>query len=167
MIHGKYLGQGEDLTAVKKIRNEVFSGTGYNLREELDSLALNVIVDTDEYSAVSCGKEENCAKDETAKKSAETVFAATGRLLLDIENDRFYADNICVLKEYRRRHYGEFVLRMLADKACECMAEFLWAEVSVNTAKPFFKKMFFEEYEGNLMRARLEDFKVCCHNKDN
>lgn len=164
MIHGKYIGQGEDLTAVKKIRDEVFNETEYNFHEELDELAINVIVDTDECIDEfrnTTSQNESC--EETEMTKAVRTYAACGRLVLDIENDRFYADNICVLKEYRRKHYGEFILRMLADKANECRAEYLWADISESCAKPFFEKMFFKEYEGNLMRAKLEDFHGCCH----
>ena len=164
MIHGKYIGQGEDLTAVKKIRAEVFDGTEYDLHEEFDDLSINVIADTDESIADVRNKtdiDDSSAENEELKDGR--IYAACGRLVLDIENDRFYADNICVLKEYRGRHYAEFVLRMLADKANECMAEYLWTDVSKSAAKPFFEKMFFKEYEGNLMRAKLEDFHGCCH----
>ena len=184
MIHGKYLGQGADLADVKKIRNAVFGGSGYDTHEELDAMAVNVIADCDEEN-ISANTEKNDRNsdndDRMQKVDSEKILltnkgcsiengkccekynVAAGRLVLDLENDRFYVDNICVLEEFRAKKYGEFVLRMLADKASQCRAEFIWADVSGSDAKGFFEKMLFEEYEGDLMRAEIKKFQGCCH----
>lgn len=141
MVHGRYIGQGEDITEAVKIRQEVFENSDYDTREDLDNMALTVIMDED------------------------GVPVGTARLVLDLIEDRFYADNICVKKEYRGKKYGDFLIRMLADKAAECMATDIWSEVP-ESAKGFFEKEFFIE-EGKtarltIMKAELAKFRSCC-----
>lgn len=143
MIHGKYIGQGEDLTVVKELREQVFTDGNlpYDLHEELDPMALNAVVDE------------------------EGIPVGTARLMLDLEAERFYVDNLCILEPYRGKQYGEFALRMLADKSDQCKAVEIWAEVP-DFAKGFFEKFFFEpvgKSDGlTLMKAPLSAFQKCC-----
>ena len=144
MIHGKYIGQGGDLSEVKALREEIF-GSGmaesYDLHEEADPMALNAVIDED-------GKN-----------------VGTGRLVFDIIEDKFYVDNIGILEEYRGKQYGEFTLRMLADKADQCLAKEIWAEVP-KSAENFFKRLFFKPLGNNgdmiTMNAQIADFHTCC-----
>lgn len=144
MIHGKYVGQGEDLSEVIKIRSAVFEEEvlkEYDLHEEYDPMALNAFVDV------------------------EGTPVGAGRLVLNLEEDRFYVDDLCILAPFRGNQYGEFTLRMLADKAEQCNATELWAKVP-DFASGFFRRFFFKEVGKEnalaLMKAQLTDFHTCC-----
>lgn len=146
MIHGKYLNQGEDLTAVLKLRREIF-GVGEDAR---DPEAINVLVSL-EKDASDSGIPIGC-----------------GRLNFDLENFRFMIDSLGILEDFRRNGYGEFALRTLVDKVNQCGAEQVYIEKDLlksEEAKKFFEKMFFapSEEDESLLSAKIDSFHTCCH----
>ena len=110
MIQGKWILPGSpEFDTADNIMNTVFTEeiNSYNdyLHKELDSMANHVIVlDTDTKN-----------------------IAGYGRVTYDLEN--FVIDNFCVLKEYRGNFYGDFVVRMLVDKAIQCSADAIYCSV--------------------------------------
>lgn len=150
MIEGKFIHADQDLTEVFRIRREVFCEE-QNISEdeefdELDQKALHVIISE---------KQEN---------------VAVGRLVM-IE-DYFKIGRIAVLKKFRGMHYGDFVVRMLVDKAFQLGAK----EVHVGAqtyAIGFYEKIGFtvegEEYmESGLPHVPMKLVRGslctgCCH----
>lgn len=98
LIQGKLLSAKDNLKDVFEIRREVFVkelGISEQMEfDEKDRFAIHAIA----YL------EEN-----------HTIPVATGRLYFD--GDTCYLEKLAVLKEYRNRQYGEFILRMLLNKA--------------------------------------------------
>lgn len=122
LVKGKFLTNKDDLSEVFKIREEVFcseQGIAKELeRDALDNGAIHVLVN-DHGSNV-----------------------ATGRLL-NI-NGVHYIGRVAVRKEERGKYYGDFVVRMLVDKAFRNGAQ----EVRIEAQKPtipFYKKIGFIE----------------------
>lgn len=133
MIEGKYLSYGDDLDEVFKIRKEVFQ-VEQQVSEEierdaLDQEAIHVLV----YSG---------------KKAV-----ATGRILYD--GNEYKIGRIAVLKEERGKEYGDFVVRLLVDKAFVSGAK----EVLLGAQKQvigFYEKIGFEVYGEPYMDAGIE-----------
>ncbi len=132
-ITGKYILSGlGDLTDVFAIRDKVFveeQGIPYELEHD----------DKDSEAIFALAFEEG----EDFKKPV-----ATGRLLFLEEN--FKIGKIATLKEYRGMGYGDFVVRMLIDKAFTMGAKQIFVDAQV-TAVDFYKKIGFrnigEEFE--------------------
>lgn len=96
MIEGKYLyGANDDLSDIFAIRREVFvKEMGIREQEEFDgydTMAIHGIISV-------AGKK-----------------LGTGRLLYD--GDQYRISHVCILKEERGKKYGDFLVRMLIDKA--------------------------------------------------
>lgn len=95
MIEGKYLSGNDDLTEIYRLREEVFQkelGFPAELeRDGYDKLAVHAIA------------------------FEEGRPAATGRILFDGEIYRM--SRVAVKAEFRGKGYGEFVVRMLVNKA--------------------------------------------------
>ena len=87
MVQGKWLAPGEDLSLLLPVREAVF-GRGTDVR---DAESWNVLVLSD------------------------SVPAATGRIWW--QDGAFWLGDLAVLEEYRRRHLGDLVLRLLLYKA--------------------------------------------------
>lgn len=87
MIQGKWFAPGDDLSALLPVREAVF-GPGADAQ---DAESWNVLVLSD------------------------SVPAATGRIWW--QDGSFWLGGIGVLEEYRRRHLGDLVLRLLLYKA--------------------------------------------------
>lgn len=121
MIRGKYIVGTGDITDALAIRKTVFQEE-QNIEAELDfdekdEYAMHIVVYNDENQAV-----------------------ATGRMIAQPE--RMFIGRIAVIKEERGKGYGDFVVRMMLDKAFECGA----AEVTVHAqthAVGFYKKLGF------------------------
>lgn len=129
MIEGKFLFCLDDLSEVFQIRNQVFQrdlGIDSTIDHDgLDAEAAHVVVYNNEKTPV-----------------------ATGRLLFGDGN--YKIGRIAVLKEERGNYYGDFVVRMLIDKAFLLGA----TEVSLHAMHnviPFYEKIGFqcvgEEFE--------------------
>lgn len=145
LIHGKYTGQGEDLSDVIKVRREIF-GCG---EDDADKDAVNLLV----------------SLKDNARDTGEVV--GTGRLLLDIDRFMFFIDFVGIIPEARRRGYGEFALRALVDKVSQCGAEKVYIEkekINSSEAQVFFERMFFTPDEDErYLSAVISSFHSCCH----
>jgi predicted GNAT family N-acyltransferase len=123
MIQGKYLLYNDDLTEVFQIRRNVFV-IEKGLQEdrvfnEADIMAIHAAV----YDSKLLMK-----------------AVATGRLLYDGTICRI--DQLAVLKEYRGQYYGDFIVRMLLDRAFRADIK----EVILDTEEActeFFRKIGF------------------------
>ena len=87
MVQGKWFAPGTDLSVLLPVRESVF-GRG---ADNLDASSWNALVFED------------------------SVPVATGRIWW--ENGSYWLGDIAVLKEYRRRRFGDLVLRLLLFKA--------------------------------------------------
>ncbi|MBR2696738.1 MAG: GNAT family N-acetyltransferase [Parasporobacterium sp.] len=146
MIQGRYLNQGEDLSEVLKIREEIF-GAG---SDEKDPEAVNLLVSL---------------LDDSGDQGTRT---GCGRLRMDIENFRFYIDYLGILEPFRRKGLGEFALRALVDKVNQCGADRVFMErdlIRTEEAENFFKKMFFVPWpeDERFLTAEITSFHTCCH----
>jgi len=126
LIQGKYLCYSDDLSEAFEIRRKVFiEEQGVLVEEEFDEyddIAIHALV----YDN---------------KGNHKPV--ATGRVYQDGKDYRI--GRIAVLKEERGKYFGDFVVRLLANKAFSAGAE----EVIINaqvTAVPFYEKIGFVSY---------------------
>jgi len=135
MVQGKYLNSGDDLTAVYDIRKQVFiDEQGVSAAEEFDeydSLATHVLV-----------------YDNKEKKPV-----ATGRVYYDGKDYRI--GRIAVLKEKRGKYYGDFVVRLLVNKAFLTGAEEVFINAQVK-AVPFYEKIGFHSYGKVFKEAGID-----------
>ncbi|MDK2807642.1 MAG: hypothetical protein PWP24_375 [Clostridiales bacterium] len=142
MIEGKYLyGANDNLSEAFSIRRKVFvEEEGMEEKEEFD------------------GFDEMCVH---AVISVEGKNLGTGRILYD--GDEFEIGHICILREERRKLYGDFLVRMLIDKAFLSGA----SEVVVYTPNrfvPFYQKIgFFVECEevNHKVKMKLNKGTLC------
>ena len=123
MVKGKYLYYGDDLKDAFNIRKKVFHDEN-NIEEELlfdeyDNESIHAIVYNENQKVV-----------------------ASGRIMFDGEN--YKLGRIAVLKEERGKMYGDFLVRMLVDKAFITGAEQVIVS-AIENAIPFYKKIGFIE----------------------
>lgn len=148
MIRGKYLSGDDDLSEVYQLREAVFQrelGFPKELeRDGYDKLAIH---------AVACEGE---------------VTVATGRILYDGEIYRI--SRVAVRADYRGSGYGDFVVRMLINKAMLSGAQEIYVS-TLEAGRGMFEKIGFEvcgeAYEnGGLvylpMWIRLDNLHKCC-----
>ena len=124
MIKGQYLyGPDSDLSDVVAIRREVFINE-FHIPEkyEFDGFDTMCI-----HSIVSVG----------GKK------LGTGRIFYD--GDEYRIGHICILKEERGKKYGDFLVRMLIDKAFLSGAKEIVVGAKIS-AIPFYKNIGFVEF---------------------
>ena len=156
MIHGKYLNQGEDLTDVLKVRQLSLCDAQMNTgRDALDDEDVNILVDLVDEPDVKNG-----------------TYIGCGRILCDVEQFRFYIDQVGILPAFRKKGYGEFALRMLVDKANLCGAKQVWVRLPDEwdlsdpahaDALKFFETMHFTFVTDRWMAAEISAFHSCCH----
>ena len=132
MIEGKFIHGDQDLTDVFAIRREVFCKEQNCPEEEefdsFDQKALHVII------------------------SEKNKNVAVGRLVQI--DDYFKIGRIAVLKECRGMYYGDFVVRMLVDKAFQLGAKEV--HISAQTyAKGFYEKIGFKAEGEEYMEAGI------------
>ncbi len=121
MVRGKYLEGKEHLAQIAALRKEVFGEEpGHALLAELDEI--------DTYAVQAVAYDE---KDEVV---------GTGRITFD--GDRFEISHIVVKKESRGQGYGDFVMKMLINKAALANASAIYASV-LPEAKGFYEKCGF------------------------
>lgn len=127
MISTKWLQGKTNLNDVMKIREQVLYEEN-NINEFLftdfyDDFAFNVVIYEDEIT-VGCG-----------------------RLLF--KEGKYFIDNVCVLKEYRGRRYGDLIVRMLVRRSANMGVENTYSLVD-NNCRHLFENIGFiktEEYE--------------------
>lgn len=118
MVFGKFISGAGDLYGPLKIREKVFA-------EELG------------LSGPESLPDEFCMH-ALAYEGGKPV--GTGRILFD--GDSFTIAGLAVLPEYRGRKYGDFVLRLLIDKAMMSNAQEIRLDALEGTEK-FFEKVGF------------------------
>jgi predicted GNAT family N-acyltransferase len=154
LIQGKLLSYGSDLSEALEIRRQVFVKEYQKSEEEefdeLDPIAMHVIV---------------------YEQGDQKKPVATGRIVFD--GSACEIGHIAVLKEYRHRQYGDFVVRMLINKAFTAGIH----EVSVKVPGQlidFFRKIGFRRKNTNEemipdkeydMTIYDGDVHTCCQSK--
>lgn len=135
-VQGKYLYYGDDLSEAFQIRKEVFQyEQGVSEQEEfdeIDDLAVHVVI----YS------------NENPKKPV-----ATGRVFFD-GND-YYIGRVAVLKDERGKYYGDFAVRMLANKAFLAGANEILIHAQLS-AVSFYEKIGFITYGDVFIEAGIK-----------
>lgn len=115
------LKDAENFTSVRKSAMREEAGSGQtDVTDEYDAFAYNAVVYED-------GKAVGC-----------------GRLLY--ADRRYKIDRLCVLKEYRRQHYGDLLVRMLIRRAVTIGAQDTYAQVPRDYAT-MFEKIGFDTAE--------------------
>jgi predicted GNAT family N-acyltransferase len=132
-IQGKILKPEDDLSEVLYIRNKVFVeeyGIPYNMEfDDMDGIAVHALA----Y--------ERLTDTNTGIIGEQNKIAiATGRLLYDGEYCRI--EKISVLKEFRGKKYGDFIVRLLLNKAFIAGIERVYVDSYLST-EGFFKKIGF------------------------
>ena len=157
-IQGKYLLGGlHDISECLAIRKEVFG--------EEQKFMTAACEDKDDRSAIfalAYETEKTDLPDGSAKENLLPV--ATGRLLF--LDDCYKIGRIAVKKEFRGKKYGDFIVRMLVDKAFTMGAK----EVFVGAQKhaiPFYEKIGFipvdEEYfEDEIYHKMMKIMPTTC-----
>lgn len=96
MIRGEYLTSKDDIKSVIALRRAIFcEEQGYSQASEpdqYDEMAIYALIHDDEGAPI-----------------------ATGRLY--VEGDRLTIGRVCVKKQWRGKHIGDFVMRMLLYRA--------------------------------------------------
>jgi predicted GNAT family N-acyltransferase len=119
MVFGKFISGVEDLAVVKEIRKQVFE-------EELGLEVERAVPDEFCMHALAYDKEKP---------------VGMGRIMFD--GDRFTIAGIAVLPEYRGQLYGDFLIRLLIDKAMMSNAQEIYLEALAGT-EDFFAITGFE-----------------------
>lgn len=136
MIQGKFLYYGDDLSDVINIRRQVFVvEQGVTEEEEFD-----------EYDDLSV---HALVYDNANEKRP----VATGRVYHD--GTSYRVGRIAVLKDERGKYYGDFIVRLLVNKAFSSGADEV--VISAQTkAVPFYEKIGFETYGDRFEEAGIE-----------
>jgi predicted GNAT family N-acyltransferase len=146
MIHGELLSDKNDLTEVFKIRKIVF----------VDELGIPEEKEFDEYDKIAVhGIVYN------GSSNIETI--ATGRLIYDGETAKL--DKIAVRREFRGCSYGDFLVKMLLNKAflMGIKEVTLISELSV---EGFFREIGFKRNGDSYFESNKEYCRMLIHNQD-
>lgn len=156
-IQGKYLLGGlDDISECLAIRKEVFG------QEQQFLTAASENIEDKEAIFVLAYE---------TKEQGEQVSVATGRLIF--LEDRFKIGRIAVKKEFRGKHYGDFIVRMLLEKAFSMGAKEVFVGAQAH-AIPFYERIGFvrqkEEYFEDgiyhlIMKIVFSDCQKDCENK--
>lgn len=155
LIHAKFLSNEERIDEVNKILREVF----------IEELKYNneAILDEDKSKVFHVLLYEGL-QEETA--------VATGRLVID--NNRAEIKLIAVKKNYRNRHYGDMVVRVLVDKALLMSISDIYAVVPQNLTEMFKKigfisidKIMKKNINNNIEMKFNKIIKNCNNNMNN
>ena len=157
-IQGKYLLGGlHDISECLTIRKEVFGG------EQKFMTAAGE--DNEDKTAIFALAYETKKTELSDGSITETLIpVATGRLIF--LDDIYKIGRIAVKKECRGKNYGDFIVRMLVDKAFTMGAK----EVFVGAQKhaiPFYEKIGFiptdeEYYEDEIYHKMMKIMPTTC-----
>ncbi len=137
MIQGRFIPQGGDLSDAKQVRQAVF----------IEEQQIPPELEYDDWDAKAV---HAVAYDENG------LPVATGRLLLE-EDGSFHIGRVAVRRECRKKGYGDFVVRMLLDRAFQCGAK----EVCIlaqTTAVGFYQTIGFQVCGGPCQDAGIEHY---------
>lgn len=112
MVKGRYIEGIDNMSEVLRIREVVF-GDEFGIADASDPVI-------DDEMAVHA----------VAYNDADEIVAV-GTLYFDGET--FTIDRIAVLKEYRKQFYGDFVLKVLIDKAAQAHANEIYGNTFAGT----------------------------------
>jgi len=148
-IQGKILNPGDDLAEALNIRKKVFVEE-YTISYDkefdlLDELAIHAVA----YEKMSAN--------ENSAKSQEKKAVATGRIFYD--GEKCILDKVSVLKEYRGKEYGDFVVRLLLNKAFLAGVNEVYADSFVS-AEGFFEKIGFIRIDENFIENGIVKCKM-------
>jgi predicted GNAT family N-acyltransferase len=156
MIQGKLFSEDENLSEIYRIWDEVF------LKEE--KIPVDLIYKTNEKTKIHAivyeGADLSCP-------------IAAGRMAMDSISAKI--ELVAVLKEYRGKEYGDFVIRMLLDKAKTAGIQYIVVEPPESVVG-FFQKTGFEESGEEtdsqgikyiLMKYNQDTIKKCCNELKN
>ncbi len=143
-IEGKYINGTEDITEIKRIRELIFQTADYTT-DHLYGMDVSMICDEMAVHALAWmeGKVVGCG----------TLF---------YDGDTYLLDRIAVPEEERRKKYGDFIVRMLLDRAFRNHAERVVAYVSEEIF-PSFQTIGFREIDRkeNVIRCEIKSGFVC------
>lgn len=157
MIQGKLIAGNSDLEEVTHIRKKVFV-------EEL-GIAKDTEFDEEDKEAIHAIAyfQRNQKDMEQAVNIPEKIAVATGRIIYDGEECKI--DKVAVLKEYRGKSYGDFIVRLLINKAFNCGAK----RVTLNTQLEsinFFRKIGFQQEDDEINQGGEVLYKMKIEKKD-
>ena len=150
MVEGKYITAMEDMSGLREIWQKV-------LLEECGWTSQMLDLD-----------EEKLKLHAIAFEGTEKRPVAAGTI--EYGEDAFFISNIAVLKEKRRTGYGDFIVRMLVNKAVITGGMPVRAEVT-KEAEPLFQEVGFQAdgvtYEKNGIvfcpyQLQQSQIKSCC-----
>lgn len=150
MIEGKYLSGKDDLSRIYELRREV-------LQQELGIPAGLDSDGRDEWAvhAIACQGQ---------------MTAAVGRILFD--GERYIISHVAVQRELRRQGYGDFVVRLLINRALLAGAQELYADALSANGQALLEKIGFvpcgEPQESDGLRyvpmcLKKESLHKCCN----
>lgn len=157
MVYAKLVSNEEKIEEVNEILREVFINEMKYKEEDIFDISNNQVFHVLLYEGLK-----------------EDKAIATGRLL--IKNSKAYIKWIAVRKNYRKRLYGDMIVRMLIGKAKDLSINEIFTEVPVNLQETF-QKMGFENME-NKVKKDINDIKYvimkynnqplnCCQKTEN
>ncbi len=133
MIYGKFAKEKDELENANEIIRRVFTEEiGLEEEDEGDEFALSALIFSGD--GISGGKD---AGEESSYKGP----VGAGRLLFD--GKCFTIAETAILPEYRGRGYGDFLVRLLVDRAHEAGAGEIRLDALAGT-EGFFGKIGFE-----------------------
>lgn len=143
-IEGKYINGIDDMSEVTKLRQIVFGREDYST-EHLYHMDTTLISDMMAVHALAW---------------MEGKLVGCGTLFYDGET--YLIDRVGVPEEERHKKYGDFIIRMLIDRAFRHNAEKVVAYIEESTF-PFLKTIGFKEVENQngLIRCELKAGFVC------
>jgi predicted GNAT family N-acyltransferase len=144
LIEGKLLSYGSNLTEVYDIRRKVFI-------EELGGKEETEFDESDSYAIHAIAYQGTDPK----------IPVAVGRMTYDGVN--CLLDRVAVIKEYRGMQYGDFIVRILLNKAFISGIN----KINVYTDKEhveFYKKIGFEIEKCDISKDISKEFLLCINN---
>lgn len=145
-IQGKLLTYGDDISNAYDIRKEVFhKEMGLPLEfiyDGMDDLSMHVII---------------------FENDNQSKAIATGRIYYDGEVCSL--SQIAVLKDYRRKKFGDFTVRMLLSRAFTSGITEIFIDSFVDTTD-FFKSIGFQESEHKYTKDEIEYIRMSISNSD-
>ena len=143
-IEGKFINGVDNLSLIHQVRNEVFGNVDYDTSHLYD-LCTDMICDEMAVHAVAW---------------MEGKIVGCGTLFYDGET--YLLDMVAVPVEERRKKYGDFIVRMLIDRAFQRGADQIVSYVNKDVF-PFLSSIGFGESGGqdDIVRCVLKRGFVC------
>lgn len=154
LIQGKLLTYGDNLSEVLELRRKVFvEELAYSLEDTFD--------DKDELSMHVIVYEEDPNWKEKIVSNRKAV--ATGRVYFDGATCEI--GNVAVLKDYRRKKYGDFTVRMLLNKAFISGVNKVFLTTPSNTLE-FFETIGFKVINDSNIDRNLQQYTMVIHSNE-